>query len=141
MANDHNEEGDGCDHGHTGKECRPDPNDHGKDCLIHGHHGGVNEDHCTTTTTHPVTTTTTRPTTTSSTTSTTVKPTGSTTTTVPNVTTSTTALTTSNTTVSVGGVAQNPSDLALTGSTAEPILALGLLFIAAGLWVKRLATR
>lgn len=43
----HVEEADGCDHGATGKPCRPDPQpDHGADCLVHGNHGGVNEDHC-----------------------------------------------------------------------------------------------
>lgn len=61
---DHHEEQDGCDHGHTGKDCKPDPQpDHGKDCDKHGNHGGINEDHCatTTTTTAPPTTTTTAP--------------------------------------------------------------------------------
>ena len=48
---DHHEEEDGCDHGATGKECREDPSDSGKDCEKHGNHGGVNEDHCATTTT------------------------------------------------------------------------------------------
>src|ERR1700752_1112350 len=60
----HQEETDGCDHGHTGKDCKPDPQpDHGKDCDEHGNHGGVNEDHCapTTTTTQPPTTTKTKP--------------------------------------------------------------------------------
>lgn len=63
---DHHEETDGCDHGATGKECREDPSDNGKDCEVHGNHGGVNEDHCdseeptsTTTTTAPGATTTT----------------------------------------------------------------------------------
>lgn len=77
--NPHHEEQDGCDHGHTGKPCRPDPQpDHGKDCDKHGNHGGVNEDHCqgTTTTTQPPTTTTTVP----PTTTTTVPPTTTTTT-------------------------------------------------------------
>lgn len=63
--NPHQEEQDGCDHGHTGKPCRPDPQPtHGKDCVKHGKHGGINEDHCagsTTTTTQPPTTTTTQP--------------------------------------------------------------------------------
>lgn len=69
----HQEETDGCDHGHTGKPCKDDPQpDHGKECEVHGNHGGVNEDHCdeqepTTTTTapplveEPTTTTTTAP--------------------------------------------------------------------------------
>lgn len=58
----HIEELDGCDHGATGKECREDPSTNGKDCEVHGQHGGINEDHClstTTTTTAPTTTTTT----------------------------------------------------------------------------------
>lgn len=43
----HAEEADGCDHGATGKPCRPDPQpEHGKDCVKHGNHGGINEDHC-----------------------------------------------------------------------------------------------
>lgn len=62
----HHEEQDGCDHGNTSKPCRPDPQpDHGQDCVEHGNHGGINEDHClvTTTTTRPneTTTTTTAP--------------------------------------------------------------------------------
>lgn len=63
-GNPHQEEQDGCDHGHTGKPCRPDPQPtKGKDCVKHGKHGGINEDHCagTTNTTQPPTTTTTRP--------------------------------------------------------------------------------
>lgn len=40
---------DGCRHGASGKPCRPDPQpDRGKDCLPHGHWGGINEDHCAT---------------------------------------------------------------------------------------------
>ncbi len=64
----HIEELDGCDHGHTGKACKPDPQPlHGAECLTHGQHGGVNEDHCaatpttTTTTTLTLTTTSTVP--------------------------------------------------------------------------------
>lgn len=38
---------DGCQHGNSGKPCRPDPQpDRGKDCLPHGKWGGINEDHC-----------------------------------------------------------------------------------------------
>lgn len=67
-----------CEHGNSGKPCREDPNDHGKDCEEHGpKEGGVNEDHClgdettttdtttTTETTTTVETTTTQETTTS----------------------------------------------------------------------------
>lgn len=66
FAAPHGEEADGCDHGATSKPCRPDPQpDRGKDCDVHGNHGGVNEDHCagtsTTTTTLTDTTTTTTP--------------------------------------------------------------------------------
>ena len=52
-----------CEHGNSGKECKPDPQpEHGQDCEEHGpNQGGVNEDHClsTTTTTTPSTSTTT----------------------------------------------------------------------------------
>lgn len=61
----HHEELDGCDHGATSKPCRPDPSPNGKDCLPHGNHGGINEDHCLTTSTttgQPATTTSTLPT-------------------------------------------------------------------------------
>lgn len=87
----HHEQQDGCDHGHTGKPCRPDPQpDHGKDCELHGNHGGINEDHCSTTTTTELTTTTTTAAPTSTTTTATIE-TGSTATTAPS-TTSTTSL-------------------------------------------------
>lgn len=39
-----------CSHGNSGKDCRDDPNQNGKDCDPHGG-GGVNEDHCKDTTT------------------------------------------------------------------------------------------
>lgn len=53
----HHEQADGCDRGATGKPCKPDTQpDKGKDCVTHGNHGGVNEDHCNGTT--PSTTTT-----------------------------------------------------------------------------------
>ena len=43
----HAEEADGSDHGATGKPAKDDPNPgKGKDCVQHGNHGGVNEDHC-----------------------------------------------------------------------------------------------
>lgn len=36
-----------CQHGNSGKECRPDPQPtHGQECEAHGQQGGVNEDHC-----------------------------------------------------------------------------------------------
>ena len=41
------EQADGCDHGNTGKPCKADPQpDRGKDCVLHGNSGGINEDHC-----------------------------------------------------------------------------------------------
>lgn len=48
-GNPHLEEQDGSDHGNTGKPPR-DHEDNGKSCEVHGNHGGVNEDHCDTTT-------------------------------------------------------------------------------------------
>jgi hypothetical protein len=65
--------GDDCSHGNSGKDCRPDPNQNGKDCEDHGNARG-NEDHCDqaqTTTTVP--TTTNETTTTNQTTTTTTK--------------------------------------------------------------------
>jgi hypothetical protein len=37
-----------CNHGNSGKECKPDPQpEHGQECDEHGpNEGGVNEDHC-----------------------------------------------------------------------------------------------
>lgn len=36
-----------CSHGNSNKPCKDDPQpDHGKECQVHGNHGGVNEDHC-----------------------------------------------------------------------------------------------
>ena len=70
--------GDDCSHGNSGKDCRPDPNENGKDCEDHGNARG-NEDHCdsggtttstTVTTTTPTTTDTTPTTTTTGTTTT-----------------------------------------------------------------------
>lgn len=60
----HQEEQDGCDHGATSKDCRPDPSENGKDCEPHGNHGGVNEDHCVQVPGEEVTTTTSSSTTT-----------------------------------------------------------------------------
>ena len=65
--------GDDCSHGNSDKDCRPDPNQNGKDCEDHGNAKG-NEDHCDqagTTTTVP--TTTNETTTTNQTTTTTTK--------------------------------------------------------------------
>jgi hypothetical protein len=38
---------DGCTHGKSGRECRPDPQPTA-DCEAHGNSGGNNEDHCST---------------------------------------------------------------------------------------------
>jgi hypothetical protein len=69
--------GDDCSHGNSGADCRPDPNENGKDCEDHGAARG-NEDHCdavdTTTTTETSTTSTTTTTTTTTTTGTTTNP-------------------------------------------------------------------
>jgi hypothetical protein len=61
--------GDDCSHGNSAKDCRPDPNEHGKDCDDHGNARG-NEDHCTAVDTPTTTETTTTSTTTSTSTST-----------------------------------------------------------------------
>jgi hypothetical protein len=116
--NPHQEEQDGCDHGHTGKPCRPDPQpDHGKDCVKHGKHGGINEDHCasTTSTTQPPTTTTTQP----EVTTTTVPEV--TTTTQPEVTTTTEppAVTTTQPPVVTGTQCVTPDGFAYTTSLSE----------------------
>lgn len=131
--NPHDEEGDGCDHGHTGKICRPDPNDHGKDCDHHGNHGGVNEDHCRTTTTSPGTTTTTTKHHHGSTT-TTVKSTG---TTVVSTSTSLHPIDTTTTASVVTPTTAPNNPLANTGFAAEPFTALAFIFVAIGLLLKR----
>lgn len=70
-----------CEHGNSGKPCKPDPQpEHGKDCEHHGKNGGVNEDHCkppdtTPTDTTPTDTTPTTPTDTTPTTPTETTPT------------------------------------------------------------------
>jgi len=62
-GNPHHEEQDGCDHGNANKPCKDDPQpDHGQDCLEHGNHGGINEDHCATPTPTPTPTPTDTPT-------------------------------------------------------------------------------
>jgi hypothetical protein len=96
-----------CNHGNSGKECKPDPQpDYGKDCEEHGRHeGGVNEDHCLGGTTG----TTTAGTTTSSTT------TSSTTTTVV-----TTAESTVTTVASTPSVSTEPSQQASETETMRP---------------------
>lgn len=155
MASDpHHEEIDGCDHGATGKECRPDPSEHGKDCDVHGNHGGVNEDHCetTTTTTGPpgTSSTTTRPGPTTTTTTleqpttiTTLKPSTTTTLTAEQPSTTTTTsldwsmATEPQTPIESAGVSECPSvpelcdELPRTG-TSKTLLFLGLGLVAGG---------
>jgi LPXTG-motif cell wall-anchored protein len=159
MAQNHVEEQDGCDHGHTGKACKPDPSTNGKDCEVHGQHGGVNEDHClttssTTTTTGPtVTTVTTTGTTgttatTSPSTTTTTGP-GTTTTSTspvasPSGTTPTSAVTASPesaaTTAVVTVPASGPS-LAYTGASSLDLAAVGIALVISGLFLRRRASR
>ena len=83
--------GDDCSHGNSGSDCRPDPNQNGKDCEDHGNAKG-NEDHCdqsgtTTTDTTSTTETTTTNTTTTVTSTTTETETTPVTTTNPMTTT------------------------------------------------------
>jgi hypothetical protein len=86
--------GDDCSHGKSGTDCRPDPNENGKDCDDHGNARG-NEDHCdqaVTTTTPPTSTDTTTiadTTTTTTTPQTTTTPTTTQTGTTPATTTAT----------------------------------------------------
>src|SRR6266508_1031906 len=68
--------GDDCTHSKSGTDCRPDPNENGKDCDDHGNARG-NEDHCDQVDTTTTTTTDTTPTTTTTTTTTTPKTTNS----------------------------------------------------------------
>ena len=64
--------GDDCSHGDSGSDCRPDPNQNGKDCEDHGNARG-NEDHCDQTGTTTTDTTSTTETTTTTSTSTTTE--------------------------------------------------------------------
>jgi LPXTG-motif cell wall-anchored protein len=146
VSNKHVEEQDGCDHGRTGRECRPDPSPNGKDCEVHGQHGGVNEDHCLSTTT-----TTTAPPTTATTSGPVVSPT-TTSTTPSTATTSSSATTTSTmaspsfstmptTTTSVTAVVDVPvplSELPHTGAGTDLLASLGFGMLALGLWLRSL---
>lgn len=158
MVNDANanpdvpaEQQDGCDHGATGRDCKPDPQpDKGKDCEVHGRNdvGGVNEDHClnidTTTTTVPTTVTTVPETTTTTVVVPTTPTTVSTDTQVPPAdvvkpesTTSTTSTCDVGTFVSCPGQPHGgPGELAelpRTGMWTNVLLALGAWFVIAGL--------
>jgi hypothetical protein len=89
--------GDDCSHGNSGKDCRPDPSENGKDCDDHGNARG-NEDHCA-----QAPTTTTDTTTTDTTTTTATTTTSSSTTSTSSSTTTTSTSTSSNATPSSGG--------------------------------------
>lgn len=131
---DHHEERDGCDHGHTSKPCRPDPQpDHGKDCVKHGNHGGINEDHCadTTTTTEPQTTTTTAPpnvTTTTVTTGTDSKVIS-----VPSTTSTTSPLSSTPAPLNVSPATNLSGELPRTGQDAGLLFVVGMALLAGGL--------
>jgi hypothetical protein len=151
-GNPHHEQQDGCDHGNTGKPCKPDPQpSHGKDCETHGNHGGINEDHCSGTTnthtssssttysTNPTNSTspTTSTTTTTQSTTTSTKPTGSTTKSETTQSITNTTTTRSNPAInSVGRTvptatvlpATQPKELAFTGFNYTLLaIALGLI--------------
>ena len=158
--------GDDCSHGNADKDCRPDPNENGKDCEDHGNARG-NEDHCdqstgTTTTTTTNNTTTTNSTTTNSTT------TNSTTTTPKNTTPGTTSSpsSTTGTTTStpnppvtqpqldkelakqaaksgVAGAARaesKPGELPFTGFPTWIVGVIGGMLLAAGLGLRRVTS-
>lgn len=94
-----------CDKGNSTNQCTTDPSTNGKDCEPHGNNGGVNEDHCLTTTagtttTTPSTSTTTTTTTTSTTTTNETTTRETTSTTTPQTTSTPTGTSTPNTTTS-----------------------------------------
>ena len=162
--------GDDCSHGNSGKDCRPDPNENGKDCEDHGNASG-NEDHCDQVDT-PTTPTTTETTTTSTTTTTTT--TSSTTPTTPTTPTNpgnpgTPSTPPGNSGSSAGpagtppvtkpglqkelakqakGVAgqvshtkANPGELPFTGFPAWAVALIGSVLLGAGLGLRRLASQ
>lgn len=99
-----------CNHGNSNQPCKPDPQpEHGKDCDPHGNNGGVNEDHCLSTTTGSTTTTTNSTTDTTTTNQTTTKETTST-------RTETTPQTTS---TPMGTSGQNTTSVESTTSSSE----------------------
>jgi hypothetical protein len=107
--------GDDCSHGNSGKDCRPDPNENGKDCEDHGNARG-NEDHCDQVDT-PTTPTTTETTTTSTTTTTT---TSSTTPTNPTTTTNPGNPGTPSTPTGNGGSSSSPASTPESSSASTP---------------------
>lgn len=146
MAQNHVEEQDGCDHGATGKACKADPSPNGKDCQSHGNHGGVNEDHCLTTSSTTSTTATTVTTaTTTGTTETTATTTPTTTTTLGTVTTTTNLPTTATvqptSSVTVQPAPVGMTSLPVTGFATFDALALGLGLVIAGLFLRRRGAR
>src|SRR5215212_1279942 len=116
--------GDDCSHGNSEKDCRPDPNENGKDCEDHGNARG-NEDHCEQA---PITTTTstTNDTSTTTSTSTTTTTSTSSTTSTDSSTTTTTSSTPSTTTTDGGGsttttTSQAPATEGVADSTSTPL--------------------
>lgn len=144
----HREEIDGCDHGATGKECRPDPSPNGKDCQAHGNHGGINEDHCeeesspTTTTTSgpPATTTTSVPSAERLTTTTTTEPLSSSTPTVHETGSTSSLPGPSDTplTVTPSTTSHGMAELPATGSGTSTLLVIGSVLLLAGVALLRL---
>lgn len=148
MANQaHQEEQDGCDHGATGKDCKEDPSEHGKDCEVHGNHGGINEDHCkelvpsdTTSTTYLPTTTTTV--TSGSTTSTTtvetpassLVPSGP----VESDVFTGTSQESLSTPLVLTNLPTNGTELPRTGSSTQSLVILGATVLVVGLTLRRL---
>jgi len=143
----HKEQNDGCDHGNSGKDCKEDPSPNGKDCEEHGKHGGVNEDHCTTTTTAPGVTTTTVPKVTTTTVPKVTVPTVPKVTvpTVPDVTVPTLPGTTDTTspeaprTIAPRTVAPPADQLPTTGTPAEALAVFGAGMLLLGTGIRKLS--
>jgi hypothetical protein len=156
--------GDDCSHGNTGKDCRPDPNENGKDCEDHGYAKG-NEDHCdqadttTTTETTPTTETTTTSETTTTTPGTTTNPGSSGTpgspassggsepaaVSAPPVSTpelqQAPAQQVKGAQASVAPASNKPGELPFTGFPAWALALIGATMLAAGLGLRRVAPR
>jgi hypothetical protein len=156
--------GDDCSHGNTGKDCRPDPNENGKDCEDHGNAKG-NEDHCdqadttTTTETTPTTETTTTSETTTTTPGTTTNPGSSGTpgspassggsepsaVSAPPVSTpelqQAPAQQVKGAQASVAPASNKPGELPFTGFPAWALALIGATMLAAGLGLRRVAPR
>jgi LPXTG-motif cell wall-anchored protein len=152
MAQNHVEELDGCDHGATGKACKADPSTNGQDCEVHGNHGGVNEDHClTSSSTTSTTATTTTTATTIGTTTTTTAPVPATTTTTSGTATTPTVLATPPSSEAPSVVSVSPGsalvstvpasgrELPRTGASTFDALSVGLGLVIAGLILRRRA--